>query len=129
MDITDGAHLVCQSPTVVTIVNYNDNRALYSFENKVPIIEFLYVSRFSKFASICQNNLVQIYGLKMNSQQGGATLLVNCELEHTIAALQIGNICACIATESNNDIVICYGCSDGSVKLFNVLKNSIISDV
>lgn len=56
-------------------------------------------------------------------------LLVNCELEHSIPAVYIGNITACIAIESNGDIVICYGCIDGSVKLFNVLKNTIIGDI
>lgn len=56
-------------------------------------------------------------------------LLINCELEHSISALHIANISACIAVDTNNDIILCYGCLDGSVKLFNVLKNAIIGDI
>ncbi|CAK79461.1 unnamed protein product (macronuclear) [Paramecium tetraurelia] len=128
MDVADSSHLICQSDTNLQIINYHDNRIAYSFEFKTKLIDFLYVSKYEKFATICQGNIVSIYSLKMNNNLQGAMLLVNCELEYTQSALPISNISSCIATEYLNDIIICYGCTDGSVKLFNVIKNILIAE-
>ncbi|CAD8166953.1 unnamed protein product [Paramecium pentaurelia] len=128
MDIADSSHLLCQSDTNLQIINYHDNRIAYTFDFKSQLIDFLYVSKYEKFATICQGNIVSIYSLKINNNLQGAMLLVNCELECIQSALPISNISTCIAIEYLNDIIICYGCIDGSVKLFNVLKNILIGE-
>ncbi|CAD8176595.1 unnamed protein product [Paramecium octaurelia] len=128
MDIADSSHVLCQSDTNLQLINYHDNRIAYSFEFKTQLIDFLYISKYEKFATICQGNIVSIYSLKMNNNLQGAMLLVNCELEYTQSALPISNISVCISTEYLNDIIICYGCTDGSVKLFNVIKNILIGE-
>ncbi|CAD8075458.1 unnamed protein product [Paramecium sonneborni] len=87
MDIADSSHLLCQSDTNLQVINYHDNRIAFSFDFKTQLIEFLYVSKHEKFATISQGNIVSIYSLKISNNLQGAMLLVNCELEFIQSAL------------------------------------------
>ncbi|CAD8103356.1 unnamed protein product [Paramecium primaurelia] len=128
MDLADSAHLICQSDNNLYIINYHDNRILHEFEFKSQLVEFLYLSKYEKFATISQGNIVSIYSLTLSSSIQNVTQLVNCELQSIQPAIPISNISTCIGVDFQNEIIICYGCWNGQVKLYNVFKNSLIGE-
>ncbi|CAK64176.1 unnamed protein product (macronuclear) [Paramecium tetraurelia] len=128
MDLADQSHLLCQSDTNLQIINYHDNRILCDFDFKGQLVEFLYLSKFERFATISQGNIVSIYSLKLSGNQQNATQLVNCQLESIQPAIPISNISTCIGVDFQSEVIICYGCWDGQVRLYNVFKNSLLGE-
>ncbi|CAD8072456.1 unnamed protein product [Paramecium sonneborni] len=128
MDFADSFHILCQSDNNLQIINYQENRIVHSFDFKSQLVEFLYLSKHEKFATISQGNIVSIYSLKLSINTQNITQLVNCELESIQPAIPISNINTCIGVDFENEIIICYGCSNGQVKLYNVFKNSLLGE-
>ncbi|CAD8134638.1 unnamed protein product [Paramecium pentaurelia] len=58
MDIVYSFHLLCQSDTYLQVINYHDNIIAYSFDFKYQLIDFLYVRKYEKFATICQGDII-----------------------------------------------------------------------